>query len=123
MEELAFWIELWKKPQGVFWLRDGVVHEVAMYVRTFISSMNGGGYVTEKVASERMAATLLLTVPALLAAKVMIVENDEDATPEQDSGQPVQPQPIRSVRNRFTVVTPASDDVEEDENESSTGDD
>jgi hypothetical protein len=121
-QEQAFWNELWHKPQSVLWLRDGIIHEVAMYCRAFISAMQPGGFVTEKTAAERMGAMLLLSVPALLAAKVMIVDDEEpdlDAVP----GQAAPVREINSARRRTVIVKPAADDELEDENESSTRDD
>lgn len=124
MEELAFWAELWKKPQAVFWLRDGMIQAVAMYVRTYISSMQPGGFVTEKTAAHRQADALLLTTPALLAAKVLIVEPEGESEQSATiSSHPAVAQATSSVRSRFTVVTPSSDDPVEDENESVASDD
>jgi len=124
MEELTFWAELWKKPQAVFWERYGMIQAVAMYVRTYISSMQPGGFGTEKTAAHRQADALLLTTPALLAAKVLIVEpeaeSDQNAT---ISAHPASIQATPSVRSRFTVVTPSPDEPIEDENESVASDD
>jgi hypothetical protein len=123
-EELALWIDLWRKPQATLWIRDQNELQVAMYCRLFISSMQPGGFVTEKTAAERMAGSLLLTTPALLAAKVRIVDPEEEPAPESTpAGTPVPISSASSVRDRFTVVTPAADDVSEDEYESGTSDD
>lgn len=126
-EELTMWVQLWRKPQAVFWERDGMHNAVAMYVRTFIASMQPNGYVTEKTAAHRQSDALLLTTPALLAAKVLIV----DPEPEQDEAatvSPIQPQGHatprgQGVKGRFTIVVPSTGDVTEDPNESSTSDD
>jgi hypothetical protein len=118
MEELAFWIELWKKPQSNFWIRDGMVHAVAMYCRTYISSMQPGGFVTEKTAAHRQADALLLTTPALLAAKVLIVDPIENTGDDAQTGTGTPATSIArangGVRGRFTVVTPSADDIEEE---------
>lgn len=124
MEELAFWAELWKKPQAEFWIRDGMIQAVAMYVRTYISSMQPGGFVTEKTAAHRQADALLLTTPALLAAKVLIVDPEETQDESVSISSHLSPGPARnSVKSRFTVVTPSADEPIEDENESGSSDD
>lgn len=124
-EELLFWRELWKKPQAVFWKRDSMTPAVAMYCRTFISAAKPGGFVTERTAAHRQSDALLLTTPALMAAKVLIVE-DEDFESETGLGAPMPG--IRrissagtGVRSRFTVVSPAQD--EEDDSAASGDDD
>jgi hypothetical protein len=122
MEEFEFWTELWRKPQAVLWERDGTLQAVAMYVRTYISSMRKGGMVTEKTSAHRQSDALLLTTPALLAAKILIVD------PEGEPGQDVpastgQVRRSQGVRSRFTVVTPDPSDSALDENESVSGDD
>ena len=126
-QELELWIEMWKKPQASLWIRDEIINQVAMYCRIYISSMQEGGFVTEKLAAERMATSLLLTVPALLAAKIMIVDPEKDPSEEaEESSETGTVTPIssgNSVRSRFVVVTPSPGDVIEDEYESSTSDD
>jgi hypothetical protein len=121
MEELAFWIDLWKKPQAVFWLRDGMTHAVAMYVRVYISAMQPNGFVTEKTAAHRQADALMLTTPALLAARVMIVDPPEvDA--ETGTLATIASAGV-GVRGRFTIVTPSPDDLEAEVDEPSASDD
>lgn len=123
-EELALWIDLWKKPQATLWIRDQIENQVAMYCRLFISSMQPGGFVTEKTAAERMAGSLLLTTPALLAAKIMIVdpEGEETVGPAQ-AGTVAPISSASSVRDRFTIVTPDPSDEIVDEYESGSSED
>jgi hypothetical protein len=123
MEELTFWTELWAKPQATFWARDGIYQQVAMYVRTYISSMRPGGAVTEKIAADRFAASLLLTVPALLAAKVLIINPLEETDPDSAPGTVLEHSKKQPVRSRFTIVVPSVGDEEVDENESSASED
>lgn len=122
--ELSLWLELWRKPQAILWIRDEVHAQVAMYCRLYISSMRVDGFATEKTAAERMAGSLLLTVPALMAAKVMIVDPESAETDVSTAGGALAAvSPISSVRNRTVIVNPSANDATEDENESVTSDD
>lgn len=121
MPELAMWNELWKRPQSVFWLRDQSQNTVAMYVRTFISSMAPYSAATEKVTAHRLSDALLLTTPALLAAKVLIV--DDEGEIDMDLPRiPGRPSVLGERKSRFTVVTVDPEEEITDENEQSRTD-
>lgn len=124
--ELEFWVELWKRPQAALWERDNMHPTVAMFCRAYISSMARDAAITERTVAHRLADALLLTTPALLGARVLIVDPETEETLQTASVSAIREAgraANKSVKGRFTVVNPSPDEPIEDENESVSGND
>jgi hypothetical protein len=70
--EADLWATFWAKPQAVLWERQGQVYEVAMHVRTFAEAESPGCPVNLRTLVRQQADALLLTIPAMLSARVRI---------------------------------------------------
>lgn len=70
--ELAHWQRLWKMPQALIWEADQVFDNVALYVRTFAECAEKDGSVGRRTLLRQMGDALLLSIPALHAARYTI---------------------------------------------------
>lgn len=111
--ELAMWQRLWKTPQALVWEADGVHDAVALYVRTFVHVGQGGASAPMLTAVRQQADSLLLTIPALHAARYVIAGTPMagPVDPEREAAMSRHPAkgPRGSARARLTVVTPDPD--------------
>lgn len=82
--ELAFWDELWRKPQAVMWDRLGLHWEVAAYVRAFLESTGRESSAGLKTAVLRMAAEIGLSLPGMHSLRWKFSE-DELAAKREDA--------------------------------------
>lgn len=70
--ELALWADFWRKPQALVWERDGQELAVAMHVRTFAEAEIAGAHTNLRTLLRQQASELLLTIPAMLSARIKI---------------------------------------------------
>lgn len=86
--ELAMWRRLWRKPQALVWEADGVVDNVALYVRAFIASGAEDASVARLTLVRQMGDALLLSIPALHAARYTIKPKPADPVEESMARHP-----------------------------------
>jgi hypothetical protein len=125
--EIALWHRLWRKPQALVWEADHASDTVALYVRTYIASMERGCAAAMITHAKTLAGELLLTPESLARGKYVI-----KGTPEEEAlnaavarhpagGSPGAPRG-GSAKTRLTVVPSAeggepAEDPEPDEDE------
>lgn len=63
--EVAFWEELWRRPQAVMWARLRMERQVASYVRTYLEANAPGAVSGLKAAMLRMEAEIGLSLPGM----------------------------------------------------------
>lgn len=117
--EISMWTRLWTLPQALIWEADRGHDMVALYVRTYIDSVQKDAPAARTTQAKQLAEALLLTTPALHAARYTIgtaVTPRSDA--EQDSmARHPSSQPRRSsgARAKLKVVERTPDaDADED---------
>ncbi len=69
------WTRLWRSPQAIVWEADGVHDTVALYVRAFIEAANPEASASARTFVRQLQDSLLLSIPALHAARYTIVDN------------------------------------------------
>lgn len=74
--ENELWWILWRKPQAVLWQRLGQVFEVALHVRCFAEAEKAGAATALRTLVRQQADALLLTIPAMRAARVKIAADE-----------------------------------------------
>lgn len=97
--ESDLWAQLWRKPIAAVWVRDQQVEQVAMYVRTFVEAEVIDCQPARRTLLRQLAGELLLTIPAMLSARVRIAA-DEVAEKREAKPEPKQ----SSARDRMKVV-------------------
>ncbi|MFZ4843943.1 hypothetical protein [Mycetocola saprophilus] len=63
--ELAFWADLWAKPQGFAWYQLGLKYQVAAYVRAYIESVEADASAGLKTAVLRMETELGISIAGM----------------------------------------------------------
>jgi hypothetical protein len=88
--ELTLWGVFWRKPQAVLWEKNGQLHEVAMYVRTFAEAERPNAPANLRTLVKQQGDALLLTIPAMRQARVLIAADEvaERRTERSNSGPP-----------------------------------
>jgi hypothetical protein len=125
--ELALWHDLWRRPQAYVWHNDGIIHLVVVYVRRIIdASSKLEPPASALTAIRQLAEQLLLSTPALRAARYFIQGGPEEEffRTVEDGTAPRsrtahQPAGAAVVRGRFRTVTPKADDDDTDGSSSS----
>lgn len=74
--EAVLWRELWSKPQGNLWQQNAQLLEVALHVRCFAEAELPNASTSLRTLVRQQADALLLTMPAMLAARVKIAGDD-----------------------------------------------
>src|SRR5690606_17936422 len=85
-DELAFWRELWRKPQAVQWAAFGVEAQVAMYARTFLEAARPGASGNLKTSARQLDNELGVSIGAMLALGWRIT--DGSASSESSESKP-----------------------------------
>lgn len=85
--ELALWSVFWAKPQAILWEKNGQLHEVAMYVRTFAEAERPNAPANLRTLVKQQGDALLLTIPAMRQARVTIAA-DEVAERRAERSEP-----------------------------------
>lgn len=101
--ELELWAVYWAKPQAILWEANGQQHEVALHVRRLAEAeMHGAAVSLVNLVRQQMDA-LLLTIPAMHAARVKIAELE--AAPAAKPASRTAPGPGRvSARDRLKAL-------------------
>ncbi len=74
--EATLWSRLWAKPQGHLWLQNDQLLEVALHVRCFAEAEQPEAATPLRTLVRQQADALLLTMPAMLAARVKIAGDE-----------------------------------------------
>lgn len=74
--EAELWDAFWQKPQSQLWARNGQVFEVALHIRCFAEAELPGAMTNLRTLVRQQADALLLTMPAMAAARVKIAGDD-----------------------------------------------
>jgi hypothetical protein len=113
--EQVMWTRLWHTPQALVWEADGVVDTVALYVRQFIACGAAEASVARLTLLRQLQDSLLLSIPALHAARYTIgaapVDRDAEAEARSRAAHPAGKK--RSARALLTVVEPDPDGDDE----------
>ena len=99
--ELDLWKQFWKKPQAIIWERNDQAFTVAMHIRTMAEAEITGANTNLRTLLRQQANELLLTIPALLSARIKIAEVVEEV---EQAPATVTPMKRLSARDRLTVV-------------------
>ena len=97
--ELQIWVRLWKLPQALLWEKNQQELAVAFHVRTMCEAERADAQTNLRTLVRQQAGELLLTIPAMYAARVRIAE-DEVATKRAETDAPVRV----SARDRLKAV-------------------
>lgn len=109
--ELAHWNRLWRMPQALIWEADRVHDNVALYVRTFAECAAYEGSVGRRTLLRQMGDSLLLSIPALHAARYTIKAKPAEA--EQLAEPSKKATPRRGGARALLAVAPEPDADEE----------
>lgn len=101
--ELQLWVSYWKKPQAVLWEHNNQHFEVALHIRTFFEAERADAVASLRTLVRQQMDALLLTIPAMHAARVKIAA-DEVAVKREEASAPVSRQ---SARDRLRAVNDA----------------
>ncbi len=110
--EISMWTRLWKMPQATVWEADHGHDIVALYVRTFCDSVVKDAPAARTTQAKQLAEALLLTTPALHAARYTIASPVAPRSDEEQASMARHPstQPKRSgARALLKVVEPVED--------------
>jgi len=105
VRELELWAEHWAKPQARLWAHYGQELEVAIFVRRFVESEQPGAKVTLSALMQKLAASLLLTIPAMHSARVKLVEPVEQSR----WATPAAAAPVRRLRADSSRLQPGDE--------------
>lgn len=105
--EEVLWSSFWSKPQAILWERNAQVFEVALHIRCFAEAEKPDAATSLRTLVRQQADALLLTIPAMLSARVKL-SSDDLAEKRQASKPAVRP---ASSRSRLRRVPDASDAV------------
>lgn len=100
--ELQLWAEYWAKPQALLWEHNGQALEVALHVRSFAEAEKANATPSIRTLVRQQMDALLLTIPAMNAARVKIA-SDEVAVKRVELEGPVRV----SARDRLKAVNGA----------------
>jgi hypothetical protein len=99
--EAVLWSAFWAKPQSLLWARNDQVFEVALHVRCFAEAEVPGAATPLRTLVRQQADALLLTMPAMLAARIRIAGDDL----RDKRSAPAEVEPARqSSRSRLRAV-------------------
>lgn len=101
--EAALWARFWEKPQAILWERNGQVFEVAMHVRCFAEAETPAASTSLRTLVRQQADALLLTIPAMHAARVKLSGDELEQRRAQAPAKPAGP-PASSSRSRLRVA-------------------
>lgn len=99
--EADLWWALWRSPQALLWEQNGQRLQVAMHVRSFVEAELPNAKAALRTLVRQQADALLLTIPAMRAARVKIAV-DEVAKKRTETKAKSAPPP--SSRSRLRAV-------------------
>lgn len=94
--ETELWGRFWAKPQAILWERNAQVFEVAMHVRCFAEAELPCASTSLRTLVRQQADALLLTIPAMHAARVKLSGDDLSERRAQSAPKPVAVAPSSS---------------------------
>jgi len=100
--ELQLWVALWKKPVALVWEKNQQELAVAFHVRTMVEAERPDAQASLRTLVRQQAGELLLTIPAMLSARVRIAEDEVAVKRAKGSVEPVVRQ--QSARDRLKAV-------------------
>lgn len=74
--ENELWWTFWRKPQALLWEQNRQAIEVAIHVRTLAEAETPGAAASRRMLLRQQADALLLTIPAMRAARVRIAVDE-----------------------------------------------
>jgi hypothetical protein len=74
--EANLWSVFWRKPQAELWVTNSQTFEVALHVRCFAEAEQPGAATPLRTLVRQQADALLLTMPAMHAARVKIAADE-----------------------------------------------
>ena len=74
--ESQLWVMLWKKPVAALWEKNDQALAVAFHVRTMAEAELPDAPAVLRTLVRQQASELLLTIPAMLSARVRIAEDE-----------------------------------------------
>ena len=98
--EDELWSVFWAKPQATLWERNGQLFEVAIHVRTFAEAERPDASSSLRTLLRQQADALLLTIPAMLAARIRIAADEVAAKRTEHAAAEAAP-PRTSSRARL----------------------
>jgi hypothetical protein len=109
IRELELWAEMWAKPQARLWLTQDF--EVALLVRRMAEAEQPDAPVSLGVLVRQMMSSLLLTLPAMLSARVTFAEPaDVPSTPRTPHRQSASQRLRSRSRDASSVGVASLDD-------------
>ncbi len=115
--ELSMWSRLWRLPQALVWEADRGHDMVALYVRTFCDSVVKDAPAARTTQAKQLAEALLLTTPALHAARYTIASPVAPEAPRVEDSMSrhpsSQPRKASGARALLKVVEPEPDGGDE----------
>jgi hypothetical protein len=101
--EIELWALYWRKPQAVLWAHNQQELEVALHIRRLVEVEQVGSSPSIGTLVRQQMDALLLTIPAMNAARVRIA-SDEVAIKRDESVAPVR----ASARDRLKAINGGS---------------
>lgn len=98
--EETLWSVFWRKPQAALWKLNSQTFEVALHVRCFAEAEQPDAATPKRVLVRQQADALLLTMPAMLAARVRIAS--DELKPKREAAE--RPEVRASSRSRLRAV-------------------
>jgi len=74
--ERALWVRFWKMPQAILWERNAQEFAVALHIRTLCEAEQFDAQANLRTLVRQQAGELLLTIPAMYAARVRIAQDE-----------------------------------------------
>jgi len=101
--ELELWSSLWKKPVALLWEKNQQELAVAFHVRTMAEAERADAQTNLRTLVRQQAGELLLTIPAMHAARVRIAEDEVAVKRAETRVAPAR----QSARDRLKAVNGA----------------
>lgn len=101
--EEDLWWAFWRKPQAILWEQNGQVYEVALHVRCFAEAEKPDASSSLRTLVRQQADALLLTIPAMRAARVKLSSDELRQKREAASASKGKAQ-AKSSRTRLRAV-------------------
>ena len=106
--EEDLWFDFWRKPQALLWEENGQRYEVALHVRCFAEAELPEAPTALRTLVRQQADALLLTIPAMRAARVKLSTDEVREKREAAAASKPEP-PAQSSRSRLLRAVAADD--------------
>lgn len=98
MREKELWAYHWKMPQAILWEQRRMFLQVALFCRTWAQAEAPDAPVAIRTLARQQSDGLLLTIPAMLTARVKIVD---DEVADRRTERVTDDAPTPSLRDRL----------------------